>query len=140
MGASGSPRGAAGLPCVMARERLRCWAAGLPPSATPNPQSHCRNLACRTPTNPHPQEGRDAKSLAKAKEWADSDGDDSDEEAAARRQRRQRKKEAKEAREAGEAPASDAGSAAGDGDSEEEDEDEDELNSDEYDSEESGGC
>ncbi|KAG2441769.1 hypothetical protein HXX76_003382 [Chlamydomonas incerta] len=84
------------------------------------------------------QEGRDAKSLAKAKEWADSDGDDSDEEAVARRQRRQKKKEAKEAAAAGEAAASDAGSAAGDGDSDEEEDDEDELNSDEYDSEESG--
>ncbi|KAG2451784.1 hypothetical protein HYH02_003562 [Chlamydomonas schloesseri] len=82
------------------------------------------------------QEGRDAKSLAKAKEWADSDADDSDEEAAARRQRRQKRKEAKEAAAAGEAAASDAGSAAGDSD--EEDDDEDELNSDEYDSEESG--
>ncbi|GIL87084.1 hypothetical protein Vretimale_14247 [Volvox reticuliferus] len=72
------------------------------------------------------QEGRDARSQAKAKEWAHS----SDEEDGNKGESRRRRKGAAD----GDA-ASDAGSAAGDGDSDDGDED---VNSDDYDSEETG--
>ncbi|GIL50242.1 hypothetical protein Vafri_6471 [Volvox africanus] len=72
------------------------------------------------------QEGRDLKSQAKAKEWANN----SDEEDGDKGEGRRRRKAAAD----GDA-ASDAGSAAGDGDSDDGDED---VNSDEYDSEETG--
>ncbi|KAG2485811.1 hypothetical protein HYH03_015521 [Edaphochlamys debaryana] len=68
------------------------------------------------------QEGRDAKSQAKAKEWVDSDEEDGDD-------------EGKKKKRGGDGD-SDAGSAAGDGDSE--DEGDEDINSDEYDSEETG--
>ncbi|KXZ42319.1 hypothetical protein GPECTOR_162g134 [Gonium pectorale] len=68
------------------------------------------------------QEGRDAKSQAKAREWASSD--DEEDEDGGRRKRRARDADAD----------SDAGSAAGEGGSE----DDEDVNSDEYDSEESG--
>ncbi|EFJ44468.1 molecular chaperone [Volvox carteri f. nagariensis] len=75
------------------------------------------------------QEGRDAKSQAKAKEWANSsDEEDGGEEGEGRRRR-------KGAAAAGGDGASDAGSAAGDGESDDGDED---INSDDYDSEETG--
>ncbi|GLC39388.1 hypothetical protein PLESTM_000891300 [Pleodorina starrii] len=74
------------------------------------------------------QEGRDAKSQAKAKEWANSSDEEDNEEGEGRRRRKGG------AAAAGDG-ASDAGSAAGEGDS---DEGEEDVNSDDYDSEETG--